>query len=395
MRLFFYLLFLFEILGISVSYSQEKSLPDYWRDARVVFKDSIKTRVTTEQCYKSYQRFNACIRAVNTYYSHFLPALELAPSLHVGTFGMASLEPKNNVFKKSCWLDVFEARERSKIPFEVIMNWIEVDKSFIKKDFHEVNAEALVELFSQTEDPYETVLPTDYWNDACQSEHLCSSLGTKENVEASVVVSEKKKLGSVRIKTFRSKTCESVKENISDLFLKEKLSGLIIDLQDSPGGLFTSALCIANLFLKKGALILTQTFKNQTKDKEFFAQEDPLPVLDSIPVIILTNANTTSSAEILAGSLQATGRALVVGEPTRGKREMQEHKPLEENPNVIHFFTTSRYVFPEEDPSKTKALEPNLSADLSSKVNLPKLLELALIEYGSLKKVKSMKKSGH
>src|SRR5207248_11102689 len=63
-------------------------------------------------------------------------------------------------------------------------------------------------------------------------------------------------VGYLRISSFDEKTGEQIKSAIESLGGR-KLKGLVLDLRNNPGGLLTSALETASLFLKPGLPILT------------------------------------------------------------------------------------------------------------------------------------------
>ncbi|MCL2436422.1 MAG: S41 family peptidase [Clostridiales bacterium] len=93
---------------------------------------------------------------------------------------------------------------------------------------------------------------------------------------------------------------------------------LIIDVRDNPGGLINPALQIANRLVEEGDLLhlkhqgeMTQTVQATERERE------------NVPVILLINENTGSSAEIFAAALQDNNAATLVGTKTYGKGTMQ------------------------------------------------------------------------
>lgn len=95
---------------------------------------------------------------------------------------------------------------------------------------------------------------------------------------------------------------------------KERVTGLILDLRNNPGGLLDQAVACASEFLKGGNVLLVKNVKGAEK---------PVPVKSGgeateIPMAVLVNGGTASGAEIVAGALQDAHRAPVVGETTFG-----------------------------------------------------------------------------
>ncbi|MFO0554704.1 MAG: PAAR-like domain-containing protein [Polyangiaceae bacterium] len=93
-------------------------------------------------------------------------------------------------------------------------------------------------------------------------------------------------------------------------------SVVTLDLRGCPGGVLSSAIDAAELFLPAGALIVTLV------DEDGDALERRSrggPLLD-VPLVLLVDEDTASAAETFASALAAHGRALVLGDATRGKR---------------------------------------------------------------------------
>jgi len=90
---------------------------------------------------------------------------------------------------------------------------------------------------------------------------------------------------------------------------------LIFDMRNNPGGLVNEALKVAGQFLPAESTVLLEEGRD--------GQRTPLTTRGSgaaldIPMVVLVNENTASSAEIVAGAIQDAGRAKVIGVPTIG-----------------------------------------------------------------------------
>ncbi len=97
-------------------------------------------------------------------------------------------------------------------------------------------------------------------------------------------------------------------------------AGVILDLRQNRGGLLNEAVEVADLFIPGGTLLAThgrhpradQYFKAEARDR-----------LVDVPMVALVDRGSASAAEIVAGALQDSGRALVVGTRTFGKGSVQ------------------------------------------------------------------------
>ena len=147
-------------------------------------------------------------------------------------------------------------------------------------------------------------------------------------------------IGYLRVASFDEKTGAQIKEGIEQLG-GGNLKGLVLDLRNNPGGLLTSALETAGLFLKAGATILT------VRGRAVPQKEEKVPATAKpydFPVAVLINGKSASASEIVAGALQDHDRAVIVGEPSFGKGLVQSVFPLDDSSGLA--LTTALYYTP-------------------------------------------------
>ncbi len=99
---------------------------------------------------------------------------------------------------------------------------------------------------------------------------------------------------------------DSAAKQIAELLKKShqhNYKGLILDLRNNSGGLLTSAIDIAGLFLKKGSLVATTKDKNDKETDRYLTKRTPI-AQRHLPIFILINNYTASAGEILAGALK-------------------------------------------------------------------------------------------
>jgi len=120
------------------------------------------------------------------------------------------------------------------------------------------------------------------------------------------------------------------------------INGLVIDLRSNPGGLLNEAVNMADKFLEKGQIVVSQkgrAFPDQVY-RVAHGEEGK-----KYPIVVLVNRNTASAAEIVSGALQDHDRALIVGETTFGKGLVQTVFQLSENTGLAlttyHYYTPS------------------------------------------------------
>lgn len=135
-------------------------------------------------------------------------------------------------------------------------------------------------------------------------------------------------------------TEESVKEAVN-FFEKAGYSYLVVDVRGNPGGLLSSVVDTADLFLDDGMIVSTKN-RDQVNIEEFKATRRT-DVDNSIPVILLIDKGSASASEILAGALKDNDRAYLIGETSFGKGSVQQIRGFGDGGFKL---TTSRYYTP-------------------------------------------------
>ena len=189
--------------------------------------------------------------------------------------------------------------------------------------------------------------------------------------------------GYVRIMQFQEHTAQSLADAIDNLYAsnKDNLKGLILDLRDDPGGVVNGAVGVAAAFLPKGALVtytegraadsklrLTADLKNYGTPGGKNLQKpliNPLaklpPQARTVPLVVLVNGGSASASEIVAGALQDSKRALVIGTQTVGKGSIQSILPLTNDGGIR--LTTARYFTPSGRSIQAKGITPDIIVD--------------------------------
>ena len=149
-------------------------------------------------------------------------------------------------------------------------------------------------------------------------------------------------IGYIRLERFSRKAGDEVHQAIKELKIKGEVKGIILDLRGNPGGLLDAAVDVVSKFVPKGTKIVSTKGRRAEADKTYISSEEPL--LQTTPMIVLTDRGSASASEIVAGALQDVDRALVVGTRTFGKGLVQTILPL--NFGAQLKITTARYYTP-------------------------------------------------
>lgn len=168
-------------------------------------------------------------------------------------------------------------------------------------------------------------------------------------------------IGYIKFTSFDETTAEDFKTTYEQL-ASQNIQSLIIDLRNNGGGLVDQAVDIADYFLEKGQVVIYEVDKNGNEEAEM-SENDPII---NMPVVILTNENTASASEILAGSLKDYGKATIVGTTTYGKGVIQQILSFKDGSGLK--ITTEEYQTPNHNKINKIGIEPDEVVELPDTV---------------------------
>ncbi len=152
----------------------------------------------------------------------------------------------------------------------------------------------------------------------------------------------KPNIGYLHVTNFQETTAHEVGDALDKFRQDGPLKGLVIDLRGNPGGLLNQAVEMADKFLQKGQVVVSQHGR-VAADQVYSASRGEQGA--KYPIVVLVNRNTASAAEIVSGALQDHDRALIVGETTFGKGLVQTVFTLSQNTGLalttFHYYTPS------------------------------------------------------
>ncbi len=148
------------------------------------------------------------------------------------------------------------------------------------------------------------------------------------------------KLGYIKIKNFGETTYAELLTALAELE-ENDFAGLVVDLRGNGGGYLTSAIQMVNEFLPKDRLIV-YTEGRRAKREEY--KSDGRGSYQELPLIVLTDEQTASAAEIFAGAIQDNDRGIIVGRRTFGKGLVQQ--PIDFSDGSVVRLTIARYYTP-------------------------------------------------
>ena len=137
-------------------------------------------------------------------------------------------------------------------------------------------------------------------------------------------------IGYIAVTHFEEPTSEQFANAVKDLESKG-MTGLIIDLRDNTGGLVASSVKILDTLMPEG-VYGTQVFKDGSKVELTGTNADAV----NVPVVLLVNENTASSAEIMTAAMKDLGKAKIVGTKTFGKGITQKIEKLSDGSGLVY-----------------------------------------------------------
>lgn len=147
-------------------------------------------------------------------------------------------------------------------------------------------------------------------------------------------------IGYIKLERFADSTTDEFEQKLKELD-PDRLSGLILDLRDNPGGLLNRAVEVADFFVPRGDLIVSTRGRLAGSAQSFKARGRKKI---QVPLIVLINRGSASASEVVAGALQDHDRALIVGETSFGKGLVQTLYPIGNDTGLA--LTTARYYTP-------------------------------------------------
>ncbi len=147
----------------------------------------------------------------------------------------------------------------------------------------------------------------------------------------------------ITLSRFGERTVGELDTAIRDIQSQQpRISGIILDMRNNPGGFLDGAIDIASEFIKTGPIVTqkgkyaTHTFESKGTGR-----------LESYPLVVVVNGGSASASEIVAGALRDRRQAELIGEKTFGKGTVQDALRLEGGAGL--HVTIARWLLPGGD----------------------------------------------
>ncbi len=148
----------------------------------------------------------------------------------------------------------------------------------------------------------------------------------------------------------------------SDITAAQKAgaTSLILDLRGNPGGYASEAQEVASEFLSSGVVYIQQDASGNDTD----VKVDTSRPHTNLPLVVLVDHDSASSAEIVAGALQDNNRARIVGVSTFGTATVLQEFKLSDGSVII--LGTSWWLTPDGHKIFGVGITPNQTVELAA-----------------------------
>ena len=157
----------------------------------------------------------------------------------------------------------------------------------------------------------------------------------------------------LKVKVFQQDTANEIKRLIEE-HQNHRLKAVLIDLRNNPGGLLSSAVETADLFLNQGTIVST---KSRSEGNQQF-QALPGNEFSQLKLGVLINNRSASAAEVFTAAMKELNRATIIGDKSYGKGVVQKLFPLENGAALQ--MTVSHYLTPNGHAIDEQGIVPNI-----------------------------------
>ncbi len=162
----------------------------------------------------------------------------------------------------------------------------------------------------------------------------------------------------IKLKMFDKNISKNFISQLNTL-VKQGAKGLIIDVRDNPGGLYDEVVTLADRLVPKGTIVFT-------KDKNGKKNVQPSDANElNMPIAVLTNGNSASASEILAGALKDFKKGTLIGIKTFGKGLVQTTYSFKDGTGLK--VTIARYYTPSGVCIQGQGIKPDIEVKLPDK----------------------------
>jgi carboxyl-terminal processing protease len=163
-----------------------------------------------------------------------------------------------------------------------------------------------------------------------------------------------RKLAVVTVSHFNEDTMSLFADAVRKAIL-DNPDGLVLDLRNNPGGYLDAAVRMASEWMGH-EMIVSEKYADGSKREH---KGDVTARLGDLPTVVLVNGGSASASEIVAGALQDSGKAKLVGEKTFGKGSVQDYSQLPDGSALK--ITVALWYTPKDRSINKEGIQPDVT----------------------------------
>lgn len=175
----------------------------------------------------------------------------------------------------------------------------------------------------------------------------------KINIPAVIFSVKDKNVAYLRVMQFNQNTMPEFNKAIKQI-QDRKISKLVVDLRNNPGGYLETAVSMASEWVGEGKVVSEKFSNGDTNIHSTIGEHR----LQNFPTIVLVNGGSASASEILAGALQDHKKATIVGEKTFGKGSVQDYEMLPDGSSLK--ITVAEWFTPNDKNINEQGIKPDV-----------------------------------
>jgi len=206
-----------------------------------------------------------------------------------------------------------------------------------------------------------------------QTEKLVVAAAVEAPVVARLIAGTK--IGYIRLPGYDNQNFGAFVQGLQKIYMEAngQLDGLIFDQRGNSGGLVNLALQVASIFMEKGTVVNSTTREGRMVTHQGYeviapqkhdflgAPQEAITMIKdfhNVPMIVLVDGSSASSAEIVTGALKDSGRATILGTTTYGKGVGYNTARIP--PGGVFYITSMDYLTPSGYNLSNKGIPPHV-----------------------------------
>lgn len=173
-------------------------------------------------------------------------------------------------------------------------------------------------------------------------------------------------IGYILIEQFNDNTSEQFNREVQRV-ISAGAKALVFDVRDNKGGVLRQAVRMLDKLLPAG--LITAYTKQDGAGETYWSDANEI----DLPMVVLVNAGSASSAELFAQVLRDYGKAGVVGVTTMGKGVVQETIPLNDGSAIS--ITVAELIGPTGETFNKIGVKPDYEVSLAQGLNWRELTQ--------------------